>query len=198
MSLYDGVGFSYSLRAADATDIPPEEADILDARDRQLTDFTSTLKNQVVSAVSGIVPAPGDWIDTWVPQIWIGTTWVTTIKRYAYYCFSDRLAFVNCEITFDDTTSFPGNQALRFYLPVTARYATRFVGQAMFARTVGATTQFIALQGFLPGTSDTDEVRFITDRGLPWFGQTLTGNPSLSGNLNNSNFYCNFVFYPLI
>jgi hypothetical protein len=51
MSIYDGIGFSYSLKSSDSTNIDPEQADILDARDRQLTDFTSTLKVQTSVAL---------------------------------------------------------------------------------------------------------------------------------------------------
>lgn len=51
MSIYDGVGFSYSLKSSDSANIDPEQADILDARDRQLSDFTSTLKAQTSAAI---------------------------------------------------------------------------------------------------------------------------------------------------
>ena len=53
MSLYDNVGFEYTLKASDAGNLDDGTADIFASRDRQLSNFTVDLKNQVVSAVAG-------------------------------------------------------------------------------------------------------------------------------------------------
>lgn len=192
--------FAYSLSPFDTQDLTTETADILDTRDTQLTNYlqneTSAIKaetDSLASTVSGIISAPYDW-DTWVPALYRGNTFVATTTTVAYFCYSPRLAFVNCEISVSGTTVWPGDQILRCLLPVTARVATRVMGTAMFS--VGST--FYQMTAFLPDMNDNNEVRFVSHAGTPWFGQNLTGNPNLQGNRQGSNLYMNLTFYPSI
>lgn len=203
--------FDYSLRSHDSTDMTPEGADIFDVRDTQLenylrtetglikaeTDTINTNITNLTNTVNGIIPAPGNW-DTWSPVLRRGTTTVTTSTTHAYYCYSDRIALFNAEINVSTTTSWLGNQIVNVLLPLTIRAATRVVGHAMFNLPGRLGGLFYTLTAFLPSTEDTNEVRFINHGGQPWFGQTATGNPTLSGDMQGSNLYLNFVCYPAI
>lgn len=180
--------FQYSFRSYDMKDVSDESKDLLDSRDKQIENYFQTQKTAVDTALNG----KGDtrtW-NTWTPTLTRGTTGVVTSTTWASYTITNNLVIVNCEAAITDTTSFPGNQILRFGLPVFADVRTRVLGTGMFAWAA----RFWHCMVFIEGSTDSNECVFVPDGGQPWLGQTLTNNPTISGVPTNSQFYMNLCF----
>jgi hypothetical protein len=183
--------FQYSYRAYDLPESKQESNDLLDARDKQLEYYLKQEKASIASINSTLAfkADSRNWI-SWLPSLRRGTTNVTTSTTTATYTSTDNLVIVNCEAQITSAISFPGNQILRFGLPIFANPATRVLGHGMF-QWAGVFHHCLA---FIEGTAGGLEAVFLPDKGQPWLGQTLAGNPTISGSGTGNNFYMNLTY----
>lgn len=187
--------FEYAFKSFDATDLTPDTADLFSARDVQLQNYlktqTTAIKTEtdaLGTAVSGKADAR-TW-SSWNCSMLRGSTSVAVSTTTATFSFTDGLVFVNCEGQITDTASFPGNQILKFGLPIFAQPETRILGHGMFQQP----NTFYYCLAFIEGTTGGNYAVFIPDRGSPWLGQTVSGNPTISGVQTGNNFYMNLVY----
>lgn len=167
--------FYYPFRAYDMPDMSDETRDLMNVRDQSLEYYLSN-RNRT-------------W-NSWTPTMRRGSTNVALSVTTATYTNSNDLVIVNCEAQITTSTSFPGNQILRFAIPVAADASTRILGHGMF-QWAGV---FYYCLAFIEGTAGGTEAVFIPHAGQPWLGQTLAGNPTISGTPTGNNFYMNLTY----
>lgn len=187
--------FEYAFKSFDATDLTPDTADLFSARDVQLQNYLQTQTSSISSELTTVNDSLANKADartwsSWTCAMLRGTTSVSVSTTSATFSFTDGLAFVNCEAQVTSTTSFPGNQTLSFFLPIFAQPETRVLGHGMWQ----SNSVFYYCLAFIEGTSGGNYAVFLPDRGQPWLGQTLTGNPTISGTQTGSTFYMNLVY----
>jgi hypothetical protein len=180
--------FSYSFKPFDIEKIDPEAQEIFDARDKQLENYIKDNNTAVTTALA--LKADTRVWGSWGPSLTRDGINVPVSPTSATYAITNNVVFVNCEAIITTSTSFPGNQTLRFGLPIFAQPTTRVLGHGMFQW--GG--RFYHCLAFVETVFGGLEALFLPDGGQPWLGLTTANNPAISGNPLNNNFYMNLTY----